>query len=136
MGPTGPAVSTVPYYSDFILFSTLCCFLAMRKILRPICLKALCHLPMQGAPGKDGEVGAPGPAGPAVSGADAHAYVHALIFHVPNFVQSALTVLHLCVYRAFKVREESRDLLEVLDSRVFRDPRVLSVRLASLESRY
>lgn len=33
------------------------------------------------------------------------------------------------------VREESRDLLEVLDSRVFQDPRVLLVRLASLESR-
>lgn len=33
------------------------------------------------------------------------------------------------------VREESRELLEVLDSRVFQDPRVLLVRLASLESR-
>lgn len=51
-------------------------------------------------------------------------------------MQPALTVPHLCVYRAFKVIEESRDLLEVLDSRVFQDPRVLSVRLASLESRY
>lgn len=51
-------------------------------------------------------------------------------------MQSALTVLHLCVCRALLVREESRDLLEVLDSKVLRDPRVLSVRLASLESRY
>lgn len=34
------------------------------------------------------------------------------------------------------MREESRDLLEVLDSRVFQDLRVLLVRLASLESRY
>lgn len=51
-------------------------------------------------------------------------------------MECALTVLHLCLYRAFKVREESRDLLEVLDSRVFQDPRVLLVRLASLESRY
>lgn len=33
------------------------------------------------------------------------------------------------------VREESRDLLEVLDSRVFQDPRELLVSLASLESR-
>lgn len=33
------------------------------------------------------------------------------------------------------VREESRELLEVLDSRVFQDPRVLLVRLASPESR-
>lgn len=51
-------------------------------------------------------------------------------------MQSTLTALHFCVYRVFKVREESRDLLEVLDSRVFQDPRVLSVRVASLESRY
>lgn len=33
------------------------------------------------------------------------------------------------------VREESRELLEVLDSRVFQDLRVPLVRLASLESR-
>lgn len=33
------------------------------------------------------------------------------------------------------VREESRELLEVLDSRVFPDPRVLLVRPESLESR-
>lgn len=33
------------------------------------------------------------------------------------------------------VREESRDLLEVLDSRVFQDPRVPLVRVASPESR-
>lgn len=39
-------------------------------------------------------------------------------------------------FRVLLVREESRDLLEVLDSRVFQDPRVLLVRLASLESRY
>lgn len=51
-------------------------------------------------------------------------------------MQSALTVPPLCICRAFKVREESRDLLEDLDSRVFQDPRVLLVRLASLESRY
>ena len=37
---------------------------------------------------------------------------------------------------ALLVREESKELLEVLDSRVFQDPKVLLVRLASLESRY
>ena len=34
------------------------------------------------------------------------------------------------------MREESKELLEVLVSRVFQDPRVLLVRLASPESRY
>lgn len=36
---------------------------------------------------------------------------------------------------ALLVREESRDLLEALDSRVFQDPRVPLVRVASPESR-
>lgn len=48
---------------------------------------------MQGAPGKDGEVGAPGPSGPAVSGADAHAYVHALLFTILCFNSAALVRL-------------------------------------------
>lgn len=33
------------------------------------------------------------------------------------------------------VREESRDLPDLLDSRVFQDPRVPLVRVASLENR-
>lgn len=49
--------------------------------------------------------------------------------------QFTLTDLFLLLLRVLLVRGESRDLLEVLDSRVFQDPRVLLVRLASLESR-
>lgn len=47
-----------------------------------------------------------------------------------------MTVLLLLTLRVLLVREESRDLLEDLDSRVFQDPKVLLVRVASPESRY
>lgn len=50
--------------------------------------------------------------------------------------QFALTVLLLLIHRVLLVREESRDPLEVLDSRVFQDPRVPLVRVESLENRY
>lgn len=42
----------------------------------------------------------------------------------------------LLILRVLLVREEIRELLDPLDSRVFPDPRVLLVRLASPESRY
>lgn len=42
----------------------------------------------------------------------------------------------MLILRDLLVRGESRDLLEALDSRVFQDPRVPLVSLASPESRY
>lgn len=51
-------------------------------------------------------------------------------------LQHTLKVFLSLVPRDLLVREETRDLLELLDSRDFPDPRVLLVRLASPESRY
>lgn len=44
--------------------------------------------------------------------------------------------ISMLILRVLLVREESRELLELLDSRDFQDPRVLLVRLANPESRY
>lgn len=89
-------------------------------------------LPAQGAPGKDGDVGAQGPSGPAVSTTDK------LPHRLPP---SPKTHLYLIVFlpllpRDPLVREERLDLLAHLDSRDCPDPREPLVRLASPESRY
>lgn len=44
--------------------------------------------------------------------------------------------LFMCFFRVLLVREVSQDLLELLDSKDFQDPKVPLVRVASLESRY
>lgn len=51
-------------------------------------------------------------------------------------MQHTLKVFLSLMPRDLLVIEETRDLLELLDSRDFPDPRVLLVRLASPESRY
>lgn len=51
-------------------------------------------------------------------------------------LQHTLKVFLSLMPRDLPVIEETRDLLELLDSRDFLDPRVLLVRLASPESRY
>lgn len=55
--------------------------------------------------------------------------------HTNTIAHSASHPLSLLL-RVLLVREESRDLPELLDSRVFQDPRVPLVRVASPESRY
>ena len=42
----------------------------------------------------------------------------------------------MLILRVLLVREETKDPLDLLDSRVLQDPRVPLVRLASPESRY
>lgn len=138
MGPTGPVVSSLHY----LLYSTI--FLSC---IDPVWLK-VCHLSSQGAPGKDGDVGAPGPAGPAVSKTHVHinTWLSCSIPYAPDGLSLqdtsnytfllALTLPLLLIFRVPLAREESKELLELLDSRVFQDPRVLLVRLESPESRY
>lgn len=92
---------------------------------------------MQGAPGKDGDVGAQGPSGPAVSKEHkTPTFPCCIISTKASITDTSPDTTSLLISRVLLVREESRDLLDLLDSRVFQDPRVPLVRLASLESRY